>query len=400
MDILDGVRVIDLTMWAFVPSAGGVMAHWGADVIKVENPRSPDPMRLLNGSLEAGGAGWCFKHYSRGKRAITLDLSSDTGREILYRLVKDADVFLTSYLPETRKKLRIDVEDIRRINPGIIYARGTGQGPRGPEAERGGYDGATWWCRGTLADSTMKVTGIDWPSGMIGHGDGMSGLTLAGGICAALFQRERTGVGRVVDGSLMGTAIWFNGPAIISTQFGDGGILGSNVPREERPPGMNTYRTKDGRFLILSMIGDYDLEWVDMCEHLNRPDLAVDPRFATSQGRAQHISEAVAIFDEIFSQRTLDEWKEALVTTKGVWSPVQNTEEIYDDPQTLANGFLRQVSYPSGPVALPVPPVLFDEDAGDLPRAPDFGEHTDSVLRETGYSEEEIEGYRQSGVIA
>ena len=309
-------------------------------------------------------------------------------------------MFLTSYLPETRKKLRIDVEDIRRVNPGIIYVRGTGQGPRGPEAERGGYDGATWWCRGTLADSTMKVTGIDWPSGMIGHGDGMSGLTLAGGICAALFQRERTGVGRVVDGSLMGTAIWFNGPAIISTQFGDGGILGSNVPREERPPGMNTYRTKDGRFLILSMIGDHDPEWVDMCEHLNRPDLAVDPRFATSQGRAQHISEAVAIFDEIFSQRTLDEWKEALVTTKGVWSPVQNTEEIYDDPQTLANGFLRQVSYPSGPVALPVPPVLFDEDAGDPPRAPDFGEHTDSVLRETGYSEEEIEGYRQSGVIA
>jgi crotonobetainyl-CoA:carnitine CoA-transferase CaiB-like acyl-CoA transferase len=398
MDVMQGIRVVDLTMWAFVPSAGGVLAHWGADVIKVESPKAPDPMRLLGGTLEPGRASWYFKHYSRGKRAVSLDLTTDEGREILYRLVDTADVFLTSYLPATRRKLKIDVEDIRTRNPRIVYVRGTGQGPRGPEAERGGYDGATWWCRGSLADATMKVTGIDWPSGMIGHGDGMSGMTLAGGICAALLKRERTGEAPIVDGSLMGTAVWFNGPAVISSKLA-GTIPGAVGSRQDRPANTNTYRTKDGRFLILSMLGDFDTEWSDLCEHLGRPDLATDPRFATSAARSQHTHEAVAIFDEIFAQKTFGEWKEALVTTKGVWSPVQTALELHDDPQTLANGFIRPVDYPDGPVALPVPPVLFDEEAGDPPRAPDYGEHTDEVLGEMGYRADEIVRLRTAGVI-
>ena len=398
MNILDGIRVIDLTMWAFVPSAGGVLAHWGADVIKIESPRSPDPMRLLGGTLEPGDASWYFKHYSRGKRAITLDLASDEGRDLLYRLVDTADVFLTSFLPETRQKLKFDVEHIKARNPSIIYARGTGQGPRGPESQRGGYDGATWWCRGTLAASTMNVTGIDWVPGMIGHGDGMSGMTLAGGICAALLKRERTGEASVVDGSLMGTAIWFNGPAIISTGLG---IQGATVqpPREQRHPTANTYKTKDGRFLILSMLGDHDVEWVDFCQHLGRPELGTDPRFVTSADRNRNAAEAVAIFDEVFASRTFEEWKQALVTTKGVWSPIQTTSEIFDDPQTIANGFLREVSYPTGPVRLPVPPVLFDEEAGDPPVAPDFSQHTEAVLGELGLDAAEIARLRADGIV-
>jgi crotonobetainyl-CoA:carnitine CoA-transferase CaiB-like acyl-CoA transferase len=143
VDILEGIKVVDLTMWAFVPSAGGVLAHWGADVVKVEGPRTPDPVRLFGGSLEPGGSSWMFKHYSRGKRGLAVDLTVEEGRAILYRLVERADVFLTSYLAETRRKLGVDIDDIRAHNPEIIYVRGTGQGPRGPDAERGGYDGAT-----------------------------------------------------------------------------------------------------------------------------------------------------------------------------------------------------------------------------------------------------------------
>ena len=401
MDILEGIRVVDLTMWAFVPSAGGVLAHWGADVIKVEGPQSPDPVRFLRGTEMADGDTWMYRHYGRGKRAIALDLKADRGRGILYRLVENADVFLTSYLPRTRKSLGFDVADIQALNPTIIYARGSGQGPKGPDAHRSGYDGITWWGRGTLASSAMQVADIAFPPGMVGHGDGMSGMTLAGGICAALLKRERTGKGSVVDGSLLGTAIWFNGPSIISSGLGsDFMAAGARAPHETRHPTSNTYRTKDERFLLLSFLGDHQDEWVDFCEHVGRPELAADPRFATSEARSENIAAGVAIFDEVFAQHTLGEWKSMLATAKGAWSTVQTPKEVFDDPQTVANGFLRPVDYPGGPLRLPVPPILFDEEAGDPPPAPSFGEHTNEILGEIGLSEGEIDDLRTSGVVA
>jgi crotonobetainyl-CoA:carnitine CoA-transferase CaiB-like acyl-CoA transferase len=389
-------------MWAFGPSAGGVLAHWGADVIKIESPRSPDPMRSLPGTAVGKGDSWFFKHYSRGKRAVAIDLASEEGRQILYQLAAGADVFLTSFLPNTRKKLKFDVDDIRAVNPNIIYARGSGQGPQGPEAARGGYDGATWWCRGSLAQSTMNVTGIDWPPGMVGHGDGISGLTLAGGICAALVKRQLTGEPSVVDCSLMGTAIWFNGPSIISSGLGrDMMAAGATVAREARHPTNQTiYRTKDDRFLITSMLGDFDDEWADFCQHLGRPDLVSDPRFATSADRSRNGAAAMAIFDEIFAQHTLEEWKVKLATAKGVWSPVQTPVEMFDDPQTVANGFLRAVDDPDGQLRLPIPPILFDEEGGDPPLAPRFAQHTDEVLQEIGLSQDKIDDLRSAGTIA
>jgi crotonobetainyl-CoA:carnitine CoA-transferase CaiB-like acyl-CoA transferase len=401
MDILEGIRVVDLTMWAFVPSAGGVLAHWGADVIKVEGPHSPDPVRFLKGTEMPDGETWMYRHYGRGKRAIAIDLKADRGRELLYRLVRDADVFLTSYLPRTRKSLGFDVADIQALNPNIIYARGSGQGPKGPDAQRSGYDGITWWGRGTLASSAMGVAGIDFPPGMVGHGDGMSGMTLAGGICAALLKRERTGKGSVVDGSLLGTAIWFNGPSIISSGLGsDFMAAGARARHDQRHPTTNTYRSGDGRFVLLSFLGDHQDEWVDFCEHIGRPELASDPRFATSAARNENVAAGVAILDEVFSQHTLEEWRNTLATAKGAWSSVQTPAEVFDDPQTVANGFLRPVEYPGGTLRLPVPPILFDEEAGDPPPAPSFGQHTDDILAEMGLSAAEVEELRSSGVVA
>jgi crotonobetainyl-CoA:carnitine CoA-transferase CaiB-like acyl-CoA transferase len=357
-------------------------------------------MRLLGGSADPGGASWLFKHYSRGKRAITLDLTAPEGLEALYRLIETADVFLTSYLAPTRKKLKIDVDDLRARNPQIIYARGSGQGPLGPEADRGGFDDASWSCRGSLADTTMKATGTDVMPGAIGHGDGMSGMTLVSGICAALARRARTGVPTVVDASLLGTAIWFNGPAIIESKRGGSSMFGMGPPRHERLANTNNYRTRDGRFIVLSMLGDYDTEWSDLCAHLGHPELATDPRFSTSAARATNRAAAVDLLDEIFVQRTYEEWKRILVTTKGVWGPVQTAREIHDDPQTIANGFVRDVQDVDGPLALPVPPILFDEEGGDPPRAPDFGEHSDEVMAELGYDAAEIARYRSAGIIA
>ena len=210
MGPLTGIRVVDMTMWAFTPACGGILSHWGADVVKIENPKAPDPSRLLGGTLEPGGSSRSFKNYNRGKRAITLNVASEEGREILYRLVDTADVFLTSFLPDVRKKLGFDVDTIKARNPNIIYAKGTGLGPLGPQSHRRGYDSAMWWSRSSLAYTAMQVSGAQTPTGMVGHGDTMSGTVLAGGICAALVQRALTGVAPVVDTSLLGTAVWFN----------------------------------------------------------------------------------------------------------------------------------------------------------------------------------------------
>lgn len=397
MEVLKGIKVIDVTMWAFVPAAGAVLAHWGADVIKIEHPRNPDPMRA-GYRARPGPKSLGFRHYNRGKRGITLDLATDEGRDILYRLARTADVFLTSFLTENRKKLRFDIEDIRAVNPNIIYVKGTGRGPRGPDAERGGYDGATWWGRGSLAYSAAQAAGVEWPPGMTGHGDGMSGHTLAGGICAALVHRALTGKALVVDGSLMGTAIWFNGQLINSAANG-GARDASAGAREDRDPLVNTYRTKDGRFVNFCMLSG-DRDWADLVKHIGKPELASDPRFATAGPRDENRRQAVAILDGWFAQRSLEECKKSLATTLGVWEPIQTPAEIPGDPQTIANRFMGRAKYRDGTeLSLVVPGVLFDQDSGQPMPAPEWGEHTEEVLTELAIDEVRIAELRQKGVI-
>jgi crotonobetainyl-CoA:carnitine CoA-transferase CaiB-like acyl-CoA transferase len=402
MKPLQGIRVIDVTMWAFCPAAAAILASWGADVVHVENAASPDPMRVFaGGSVEPGHAHWLFKHYNRGKRSIAINLAAAEGQEVLHALVAEADVFVTSFLERTRKKLRFDVDDLRAVNPRLVYAKGSGAGPLGPEAHRGGYDGATWWNRGSLAATAMDVTGTEWPPGMVGHGDGMSGLVFAGGIAAALLGRERTGEPSVVDSSLLGTAMWFNAPAITSSKFApDQRLFQSRPPRTALHWASSTYQTADGRFVMLSMLGDHQDEWLDFCEHIGRSDLAADPRFATAADRAASSIELLGILDEVFAARTYAEWGRILVTLRGVWAPVQTAGEMHDDPQAVANGMVTDVDYAAGTLSLVSPPVMFDSEPARATRAPEFGEHTDEVLASAGYPADAIAKLRESGVVA
>jgi crotonobetainyl-CoA:carnitine CoA-transferase CaiB-like acyl-CoA transferase len=398
---LAGLRVIDLSTWAFCPAAASVLAGWGADVIHVENPASPDPMRLFpHGDLRPGGASWWFKHYNQGKRAVAVNLTSSAGREVLERLLASADVFITNLLPAAQRKLGLDVADVRAVNPALVYAKGSGAGALGPDAEKGGYDGASWWCRGGLAHTAMLVAGSGEPPRLIGHGDGISGLVFAGGIAAALAGRAQTGKAAVVDSSLFGTALWFNAPAVITSQFAaeDREFQAKPVHRTSHWSA-NMYRTADGRFLQLSLVGDKQADWADFCAHLGRPDLERDPRFADAQSRQRNSEALVAVLDDAFSSAGLAHWRSALGPMRGVWSPVQTAGEVHQDPQASANGYLGAVAYPNGPLTVVNPPVTFDERPNGARPAPDFGQHTDQILAELGYDELLVSRLRQAGDV-
>ena len=322
---LDGIRIIEVASWMFVPAGGSVLVDWGADVIKVEHPETGDPMRgLITSGLLPGAGGavnFMVEQPNRGKRSVGIDLSAPEGREVLMRLVETADVFLTSYLPEVRRKLGIDVEDLRARNPNLIVARGSGAGPLGPEAHKGGYDGAAFWARGGVGMTMPDTDG--WPPGQPtpAFGDVMGGLATAGAIAAALLKRERTGEPSVVDVSLLATAMWQISPMIIASKlFGFSKIATGGRPMSNNP-GVGTYRTGDDRYIALMLLQS-DKHWDDFVERIGQPDLATDPRFCDSAARAEHAAECVARLDEAFGSQPLAHWRGGARRLRGRVEPV------------------------------------------------------------------------------
>ncbi len=400
---LSGFRVLEVAAWTFVPAAGAVMADWGADVIKVEHPVGGDPQRgLIAMGLVPGGPGavnYIIEQPNRGKRSIGLDISTDDGRALLYKIVETSDVFLTSFLPDTLTKLKIDVDSIRAVNPDIVYARGTGQGPHGPDRGKGGYDGATYWARGGVANA-LTPADSEWPvGGRPAFGDLAGGMAIAGGIAAGLLQRATTGVAPVVDVSLLGLAMWQLSPDIVAS-----GLYGGDpMPKFDRSsspnPLVGNYKTSDGRIITLMMLQS-DRFWSEFCETIGRPDLITDPRFADGAARYANGKECVAVIDEVFASRTFDEWKQALATLSGVWAPGQMASELVDDVQVQANGYLSRVERADGKsYDLVANPVQMDETADQLVAAPEHGQHTEEILLELGLDWDEIIAHKDSGAV-
>jgi crotonobetainyl-CoA:carnitine CoA-transferase CaiB-like acyl-CoA transferase len=403
--VMEGVRVLEVAAWTFVPAAGAVLADWGADVIKVEHPQTGDPQRgLISSGLIPGGpnaVNYIIEQPNRGKRSVGIDISTEQGRQLLYKIAETSDVFLTSFLPSVRQKLKIDVEHLRAVNPNIIYVRGSGQGPLGPESDRGGLDGASYWARGGIANA-LTPAGLDWPvAPRPAFGDLPGGMTIAGGIAAALFARERSGTPPVVDVSLLGFAMWTLSPDIVASKlFGKDPLAAMRGSRENNPnPLVGQYRTKDNRFLSLMMLQP-DRHWAEVCERIGRPELTDDPRFATGLARYENRAECVKIFDDTFAGRTLDEWRQAFEGMKGVWAPVQTAIELYDDPQVEPNGYILDVEREDG-VTFPLvsSPVMFNEEKFALGAAPEHGQHTEAVMLELGYGWDEIAQLKEQGAV-
>jgi crotonobetainyl-CoA:carnitine CoA-transferase CaiB-like acyl-CoA transferase len=405
---MEGVRVLEVAQFTFVPAAGAVLADWGAEVIKIEHAEKGDAQRglvkALGHDLLQKGSSFSpiMEGPNRGKRSLGLSLDKPESRAVFEELVRRSDVFLTNFLPSARTKLKIDVEDIRAINPDIIYTLGTGFGYKGPEADKGGYDMTGFWSRGGSGDSSTAPgaeTMQHMPTGA--YGDSIGGMTIAGGISAALFHRARTGETSIVDVSLLGVGAWAT-QLNVNLALVSGGPLPKLDPRKagvSRNPLSGTYRTADDRWLILTMLqpGRY---WPEFCKAVGRPELITDERFDSAEKLMENAAEASGIVQEILGSRTKDDWVEAFEGMEGQWAVAQNTWEVGNDVSLTAIGQIADVIDAEGnPQRLVGSPVQFDRTPAVLTRGPLFAEHTDEILRELGLSEEQLIELKIAGAV-
>jgi len=345
---------------------------------------------------QAGGMSGYFQALNRGKRSLALDLKHPKGREALLRLARDADVFLMNYRPGVAERLGIGYEELSKVNPRIIYARASGWGRDGPEAEEGSFD-----LLGQARGGLMSINGgPDGPPQNVGApvADQVGGIMVVTGILAALWHRERTGEGQQVDTSLLGTVLALQ--SFNFTTYMLSGIVPGRTPRPSALPFWNTYAGSDGRYFVIGIL--QDRHWSDICAALGRPEIEHDERFADYRSRVgKHAKDLLALLDEAFAQRPAGEWVGELCG-RGVFSAlVQDYGEVVNDPQVLANEYIVQVERPDGPpVGMVTTPIQFTASPTAITRlAPELGQHTEEVLLEAGYSWDEIEALRNEGAI-
>ncbi len=402
--VMQGVRVLEVAEHTFVPAASALLADWGAEIVKIEHVERGDAMRgLASSGIAVMGTTVhvLLEHSNRGKQSLGLDLTSPEGLAVLYKLAATCDVFLTNKLPSVRTKLKVDVDDLRAANPNIIYVRGTGQGERGPDADKGSYDSLAYWSRAGIAMGMKRPEDDVLPNPPApAFGDSIGAMTIAGGIMGALFHRERTGEATTVDVSLLGTGLWSMGAALaLSLQFGmpwappaKGSSFGN--------PLVGTYRTKDDRWVSLCCLqaGRY---WAEACALIGKPELATDERFADAASITANAPAAIGILAEAFAERTGDEWRQVLAGFSGPWTMAQDTLEVVEDPQTLANGYVQDYETSEGtPFKLASPPVQFGGGPAEPRRAPEFNEHGDAILQGIGIDWDTIVDLKVRGVVA
>jgi len=397
---LEGVKVVEIGVWVAGPAAGGILADWGADVVKIEPPGVGDPARLfskmIGGDLPFNPV---FENDNRSKRSVVVDLRKEEGRAIAFDLLRDADVFLSNVRPAGLARLGLDPDSLMERFPKLVYGVLTGYGREGPDAERAAYDIAAFWARSGIAHSLTQPGGHP-PFQRGGMGDHNAGLSLASGICAALFQRERSGRGQVVSTSLLRQGLYtLSFDYAIAARFGVGVQVANRKTMGN--PVINCYSDSEGRFFwIVGLEGER--HWPPLARAVGHPEWLEDPRYAEPAARAQNAESLIGSLDAIFATKTREEWGEIFDAEEDLWwAPVQSIEEVMADPQAHAAGGFVEVPDGESTTLLPATPVDF-EGTPWSPRsmAPEHGEHSEEILLETGRSPADIATLREKGIIA
>jgi crotonobetainyl-CoA:carnitine CoA-transferase CaiB-like acyl-CoA transferase len=395
--VFAGVRVVELAQYVFVPGASVLMADQGAEVIKIEPPGTGDPYRTLKigDGREVGITNLAMEQNNRLKKSLALDLKSEQGREALLRLIETADVFLTSLRPKAIRALRLDVEDLRRRNPKLIYVRGNGLGFRGSEADKPGFDASAFWARGGMCYAMTRPGAQPTPP-RPSLGDHAGSMALAYGISAALFKRARTGEPSVVETSLLATAVWMLSADVTYSQAPGYQVHGFQATRA---PLKYAYTTRDQR-VIQFMLLDPRPHWATLCRLLGLESLVGDPRFVDNEARMKHADVLIDLIQRTIGEKTWEQWRPSFEAWDAPWELIRTIDDVVADPQVRANEMIFQMQLGESQVRVVAGPVGFDGHAA--PRhpvpSPKLGEQTGELLTELGYSAQDIAALRQAGI--
>ena len=398
--ILQGIRVLDVASYIAAPVATTIMADFGAEVIKVEPPAGDAYRRIAdNPGMPEADVDYFWQCDNRNKRGVVLDLTKESGRAALDRLIGQADVFVTNYTRPAREKLKLTYDDLKPINERLIYASLTAYGESGPEAAKTGFDSTAYWARSGLMHMVKPDPEATPARSLPGQGDHPTGVALFGAIMLALYQRLQTGRGSKVHTSLIANGLWSN--AYYAQAVLAGGTAPMRPRREAMPNALtNHYQCRDGHWFILSCVNQ-EREWERLVQAMERPELAADPRFIDAVARRQNAGTLVALFDTVFASRDWPQWRRVLDEARITFGTVATPDDLHADEQMVASGALSPAADPRFGAAYVVDtPLWVDGAAKATPTgAPSIGEHTEAVLKAAGLSDADLEHLKKDGAI-
>lgn len=408
----EGIKVIEASSAVAGPMSSRLLADWGADVIHIDNTEG-SMVRSMSGSDSKQDANrqqsqrtarqivskinYTAQNTSCNKRGIALNLAHEKGREILYKLLESADVFISNFRPRQLAKFKLEFDDLNQLNPRLICATLTGFGRKGPLQNEPGFGPSAGDCRSGLLH-VLQEPGIAPVQMPIAYADFITAMTLAYGIMTALFIREKTGIAQTVDASLYNSVVY-----ALANDIGGSLVTGEDrqsTQRKDRAALMNFYQTKDDRWLYIMMTRQ-DVYWQKFCEAIGREDLGNDSRFTSGHLSDEDNYTLFTILDDVFRTKTLEEWKPLITAVGFPWAPVQNLTEVCCDPQARENDFFTPLSHPKyGDIEIVANPIKFGrtQEVTKKP-APEFNQNTEEILREIGYTEDDIFNFREQKVI-